>query len=62
MGLKSMCTQIKNKLAMYPDTAIIDLIDLCMASGYKGIIWDKLNTVNPKQKNETGTSFINIDF
>lgn len=49
IGLKSLLTQIKNNTEKYGETAIIELINECMASNYKGIIFDKLK---PKGKNE----------
>ena len=42
MGLKSLLRQIENKAMEYGEPAIIDLIDLCMASSWKGIIFEKL--------------------
>ena len=41
-GLKSLLRQVENKAMEYGEPAIIDLIDLCMASSWKGIIFDKL--------------------
>ena len=41
-GLKSLLRQVENKAMEYGDMAIIDLIDLCMASSWKGIIFEKL--------------------
>jgi predicted phage replisome organizer len=41
-GLKSLLRQVEGKAAEYGDIAVIDLIDLCMASSWKGIIFDKL--------------------
>ena len=34
---------MKGKLSLYQETAVISLIDECMANGWRGIIWDKLN-------------------
>ena len=42
MGLKSLLRQIENKAMEYGEDALIDLIDLCMASSWKGIIFEKL--------------------
>ena len=56
MGLKSMYTHIRNKLELYPEKSIIDLIDTCMANGYKGIIWDKLQGKEKKTEAETNGS------
>lgn len=41
-GLKSLLRQVETKCAEYGEPAVIDLIDLCMASSWKGIIFDKL--------------------
>ena len=42
MGLKSLLRQVENKAMEYGEDALIDLIDLCMASSWKGIIFEKL--------------------
>lgn len=41
-GLTAFISGVKNKLKLYPEAAVIDLIEACMANGWKGIIWDKL--------------------
>ena len=41
-GLKTLLKKIKEKTDQYGDHAIINLIDDCMASNWKGLIWDKL--------------------
>lgn len=41
-GLKSLLRKVENKAQMHGDQALIDLIDECMAAGYKGIIFDRL--------------------
>lgn len=41
-GMKSLLTQICKHTAIYGDCAMCNLIDECMANGWKGIIWDKL--------------------
>jgi hypothetical protein len=41
-GLKSLLRQVENNAAKYGDMALCDLIDKCMASNWKGIIFDKL--------------------
>ncbi|WMI81912.1 phage replication initiation protein [Anaerotignum sp. MB30-C6] len=60
-GLKSLCTQIKNKANKYGEQVVIDLITECMANGWKGIIWDKLKS-QPAQKNNStnGNVFLDI--
>lgn len=41
-GMKSLLRQIENNAQRYGDQAVCDLIDECMASGWKGIIFDRL--------------------
>lgn len=41
-GLKSLLKQIENNSIVYGDDAVINLIDECMASNWKGIIFDRL--------------------
>ena len=41
-GLKSMLTQVKNAAAEYGDAAVVGIIRDSMASGYQGIIFDRL--------------------
>jgi hypothetical protein len=41
-GLRSMITEVRNNEQKYGSTAVIGLINKCMASGWKGIIWDIL--------------------
>lgn len=41
-GMKSLLRQIENNAVKYGDFAVCDLIDECMASGWKGIIFDRL--------------------
>ena len=46
-GLKSLLRQVENKCAEYGEPAVMELIDTCMASLWKGIIFDKLGKVQP---------------
>ena len=46
-GLKSLLRQVENKAMEYGEPALIDLIDLCIASDWKGIIFDKLVKAQP---------------
>lgn len=41
-GLKALITQIEHQIQRSSEESVISLIDLCMASGWKGIIWDRL--------------------
>lgn len=43
-GMKSLLKQIANKVSVYGDTAVCNLIDECMSNQWKGIIWDKLQS------------------
>ena len=43
-GMKSLLKQVANKVSIYGDTAVCNLIDECMSNGWKGIIWDKLQS------------------
>lgn len=43
-GLKALCTQIKNKIAEHDEIIVGNLIDECMANGWKGLIWDKVKS------------------
>ena len=42
MGLKSLITQIDNKVKEHGEQAVINVIRLSMSQGWKGIIWDKI--------------------
>ena len=46
-GLKSLLRQVETKAMEYGEPALIDLIDLCMASNWRGIIFDKLVKAQP---------------
>lgn len=46
-GMKSLLRQIENNAQRYGDQAVCDLIEECMASGWKGIIFDRLK---PRQQ------------
>ncbi len=49
-GLKSLLTQIKKKCAEFSEAAVCELIDECMASNWKGIIFERLK---PQDKNKS---------
>jgi len=42
VGLQSLITQIGKKAEQYGTDAVAELIDNCMAAGWKGIIFDRL--------------------
>ena len=50
IGLKSLITQINKQVEKYNEETIINLIIECMASNYKGIIFDKLTKVKNDYK------------
>ena len=41
-GLKNLIAQIQNNADRYGEVAVAELIDICIGSGYQGIIFDKL--------------------
>lgn len=49
-GMKSLLRQIENKAMEHGDSAICNLIDECMASNWKGIIFERLNNQKPKEQ------------
>ena len=49
-GMKSLLRQVENNSMYYGSQAICDLIDECMASGWKGIIFDRLKQKPVKQQ------------
>lgn len=67
-GMKSLLRQIENNAMKYGDTAVCDLIEECMASGWKGIIFDRLknqqkptgNGYKPQTKAEEMNAFYNM--
>lgn len=62
LGLNSLLVQIKKNTAIYGTTAIIELIDFCMANNWKGIIWDKLKDNKTALPNKPKVSrFVNYE-
>lgn len=55
-GLESLLKQIDSQCDIYGDKVVANLINECMASNYKGIIFDKLKKIqpgiNPEWKNK----------
>ena len=49
-GLKSLLRQIENNQLTYGADAVTELIDECMANGWKGIIWDRLKKQQTKSQ------------
>ena len=57
-GLKSLLTQIRNRIDEYGEDAVISVIQDSMASNYTGIVWDKLKQ---KSRQETGKKYSAFD-
>ena len=49
-GMKSLLRQVENNVQTYGEWAVCDLIDECMASNWKGIIFDRLKQKPTNQK------------
>lgn len=49
-GMKSLLRQVENNRLTYGDSAVCDLIEDCMAHGWKGIIFDRLKGMKPNPK------------
>lgn len=60
-GMKSLLRQVENNAMKYGDRAVCELIELCMASGWKGIIFDKLEkqTSRPAYQKQTKADELN---
>lgn len=41
-GLKNLLSEITNNITKHGETAVIELIGVCMSSNWAGIIWDRL--------------------
>ena len=48
-GLKSLITQAQKYEQKYGSSAVIDIIGISMASGYRGIVWDRLDKAPAKK-------------
>ena len=59
-GLKSLLRQVEKNAKRYGDQAICDLIDLSMSSGWKGIIFDKLEEDQKNGQRGNGSQPSNI--
>lgn len=46
-GLRSLLRQLDASCHQYGDDAVVQLIGQCMASGWKGLIFDRLSTASP---------------
>ncbi len=50
IGFKKLLSQIENNVNKYGEDVVVELIDECMASNYKGIIFDRLKKNKPSIK------------
>ena len=59
-GMKSLLRQIENNASRYGEKAVCELIDECMASGWKGIIFDRIKQSSPSKpaKQESSNPFL----
>lgn len=53
-GLKAFVSEVRNKLRTYGEAMVISLIRECMANGWRGIIWDRLEKQKPPDKLKGG--------
>lgn len=56
-GLEKLLTEIENNIDNYGQEAIINLISVCMANNYKGIIFEKLKQNINKVEKQTPSWF-----
>ena len=42
-GLKSLLTEIENRVKQHGEQAVCDVIRLTMSNGWRGIVWDKID-------------------
>ncbi len=55
-GLSALVTQIEHNAAQHGEKAVAELIESCMANGWRGIIWDKLEQ-KVREKAHSGNIF-----
>jgi len=60
-GFKTLLKQINTYAQEYGDDVVINLIDECMASNYKGIIWDRLKNKPKRQNLESKADWQNVE-
>ena len=60
-GMKSLLRQVENNALKYGDRAVCELIELCMASGWKGIIFDKLEKQSSRPAYQKQTKADELD-
>lgn len=47
-GLKSLLTEIENRVKLHGEKAVCDVIQLTMSNGWRGIIWEKIKQEDVK--------------
>lgn len=60
-GLKALLRKVENNALEYGDKAICELIDECMANGWKGIIFDKLKKKEPEPIHSNTNASYDLD-
>ena len=48
-GLKSLLTEIENRVKRHGEQAVSDVIRLSMANNWRGIIWDRITETRPEK-------------
>lgn len=59
-GKKSLLTMLENKAKQYGEESVIATIDQSMASGWKGLFWDKLEKARGKSQTSHSDASYNI--
>ena len=57
VGLKALLRKVENNALKHGEQAVCDLIDDCMASGWKGIIFDKLTETKKQPANKPKSEY-----
>jgi hypothetical protein len=60
-GLKNLLTEIENNVKKHGEAAVVELIGLCMASNWKGIIWDRIGAGGGKPAGQGASSIKNYE-
>ena len=48
-GLKSLLTEIENRVKQHGGQAVAEVIRLSMANNWRGIIWDRITETKPEK-------------
>ena len=48
-GLKSLLTEIENRVKRHGEQAVAEVIRLSMANNWRGIIWDRITETRPEK-------------